>query len=109
MSFKGFTYKAKRISPDRSLNGFYGFRITLNLTGVKVIDFRGRGQSGVTLIADNPISGTPFVGVTDINGSVFMQLDDETSITIQKEMITKVVQYTGEISPIYEIDLPLLS
>lgn len=108
MSFKGLNIKTTSKQPDRSLNGFYGFTVTLNLTGVRVTDYRGLGLSGVKLIAENPITNISFEGTTDSNGSVYMQLDDQTKITLIKNMIVKDVQYNGEVSPTYKIDLPFI-
>lgn len=108
MSFKGFTFTFKNNPPIRSLNGFYGFNITLGLVGVKITDFRGRGLSNVNVYAENPTSGTPFEGFTDSNGSVYMQLDATTPIIIKKDMLTENVIYNGEVAPIYRIDIPFL-
>lgn len=108
MGFGGFTYTSSNKSPKRSLNGFYGFKISLNLTGIRVTDSRGKGLSNVKVTATNPTSGLPFFGYTDGNGSVFMQLDATTELFLEKDMIFKVVQYNNEVSGTYELDIPII-
>lgn len=108
MSFRGINVTTKNGSPARSRNGFYGFTVTLDLTGVRITDYRGMGLSGVKLIAENPTTNIPFEGTTDNNGTVYMQLDDQTNITLIKNMIEKEIQYNGETSPTYKIDLPYI-
>lgn len=108
MGFRGFTFTTKNNTPLRSLNGFYGFKITLDLVGIKITDFRSRGLANVRVYAENPTSGIPFEGFTDSNGSVYMQLDESTPLIIKKDMLTVNVIYNGEVSPIYRIDIPFL-
>jgi hypothetical protein len=108
MSFKGFTYEVSHKKPKRTLNGFYGFKINLDLTGVKVVDSRGKGLSDVKITAENPTSGNTFIGYTDGNGTVFMELDANTQLTIQKNLIIIEEQYNGELSPTYQLDIPII-
>lgn len=109
MGFQGIIYRAKVSTTIRSVNGFYGLKIKLtNVSPVKIIDYRGKGLANVLVEADNPTSGIPFIGYTDSSGSVFMQLDAVTDITITKDQIVKIVQYNGELSPTYTIDLDFI-
>lgn len=100
----GFIYDFKNKEATKTLNGFYGFKITLDLNSVKVTDSRGKGLSDVRLEALNPISNLPFVGYTDTSGSVFMALDESTEIIITKNNTILTVQYEGELSPTYQLD-----
>lgn len=108
MGFSGITYSFKQGSAKKSLNGFYGIKISLDLTAIKITDYRGTGLKNVKLVATNSTSGIPFTGYTDSTGSVFMQLDSITDIIITKDQITKVVTYNGEVSPTYTIDLDFI-
>lgn len=108
MSFRGVLYTAKSGTAAKNLRGFYGIKIKVNAISVKITDFRGKGLSNVRLIAENLTSGNSFESTTDSNGSVFMQLDSSTKITIIKNKITQIVQYNGEASPTYIIDLPFI-
>lgn len=106
--FLGITYSKVTKIPQRSLNGFYGITIRLEGVSIKIVDYRNKGLKNVKLVATNPTSGVSFTGYTDSTGSVIMQLDDVTDITIMKEQITKVVTYNGEVSPTYTIDLDFI-
>lgn len=108
MSFTGLTYISKKGSTLRSLNGFYGFTIIIDVTSLKITDYRGKGLSNVKLEAVNPTSGIPFIGFTDSKGTVFMDLDAVTDIIITKDQIVKTIQYNGEVSPTYQIDLDFI-
>lgn len=108
MAFSGITYKSENKNPVRSLNGFYGVKIRIEVKSVKVTDYRGKGLANVKLTATNPTSGISFTGFTDSNGTVFMDLDTVTDVIITKDQIIKTVQYNGEISPTYTIDLPFI-
>ena len=109
MGFQGIKYSRIAKNPTKSLNGFYGVKITFDdVIPVKVTDYRGKGLSNVSVQAENPNSGVPFLGITDRTGSVFMNLDGITDITVTKNQIIKIVQYNGEISPTYTIDLPFI-
>lgn len=108
MSFKGFTYFTKYSEPKKTLNGFYGFKVTLDLTGIKIMDTRGKGLSNVEVIAENPTSGNPFTGYTDSKGTVFMELDASTPIQLIKNQIIVDTTYNGELSPTYILDIPII-
>lgn len=108
MGFSGIKYSAVKKEPIRSLNGFYGIKIRLELTAIKVRDYRGRGQANVKVEVENPTSGIPFTGFTDSKGSVFVQLDSTTDITITKDLIKKTVTYDNQSGTTFEIDLPFI-
>lgn len=108
MGFSGVVFSSKTGDPIKSLNGFYGIKITLAVIAIKITDFRGRGLANVKVEALNTTSGNSFIGFTDNTGNVFIQVDDSTPITITKNEIVKTVQYNGESSPTYTIDLPMI-
>lgn len=108
MGFSGILYRTVNKLPTRSLNGFYGVKIRFDVNPVKIVDYRGMGLANVELTAVNPTSGISFTGFTDRTGSVFMDLDAVTDIIITKDQITRIVQYNGEGSPTYQIDLPFI-
>lgn len=108
MGFSGITYTTKEGIAVKSLNGFYGIKIRIEVVALKITDYRGQGLSNVKVEAANSTSGLPFIGYTDRTGSVFMQLDSVTDIIITKDQIVKTAQYNGEVSPTYEIDLDFI-
>lgn len=109
MGFEGIIYRTINKDPTRSLNGFYGIKIKLGeITSIRITDYRNKGLDNVKVTATNPTSGIPFTGYTDRTGSVFIQVDSVTDIIITKDQIIKTVQYNGELSPTYEIDLDFI-
>lgn len=111
MGFSGIVYGTQDKRARKSLNGFYGIKVKLEVNSIRITDFRGYGLQNVKLEAINPTSGVPFIGYTDKSGSAFMDLDNQTDIILTKNGITKVVQYdsvTGDLSPTYTIDLPFI-
>lgn len=108
MSFRGFNFSSSVKIAKKSLNGFYGFNISLDLIGVRITDSRGKGLGNVKVSATNPTSGLPFIGYTDQKGSVFMELDTPTELLIEKDLIFEIVQYNGEVSPTYILDIPII-
>ncbi len=94
MGFQGFKTYYTTLPPILQQIGFSGIRVQINgLTPVMVQDARKRGLSGVSLVALNPTSGTPFSTETDANGNALLQLDDNTLIDVAKDGLKKQVQY----------------
>ena len=109
MSFTGINIKTKKGSPSKVNYGFGGIKIRIpNLIPVRVVDNRGRGQSNAILTATNGTTFNEFNTQTDATGNALMQLDATTAIVIQKELIKKTVNYDGENTITFEIDLPFL-
>lgn len=96
MGFSGLILNYSKTTAIRQQVGFSGFRVFLSgLTPVMVQDARGRGLSGVNLVATNPTSGIPFSTETDANGNALMQLDASTEITATRQGLKSVINHNG--------------
>lgn len=75
-------------------------------TNVTVKDSQGRGLKNVQLIAQNAGGDSP--SFTDEQGGAFMQIDDNATVVLIKDSLSKEVVFPGGEVLLIEIDLPIL-
>lgn len=98
MALNGINEINQRGTARKSIRYLYGIsELSVDsVTFVKVVDYRGRNLSNVTLKANN--AGGLFETTTDINGNAEMTLDNPITIEASKYQLISEHNYTGELS-----------
>ncbi|WP_421977136.1 hypothetical protein [Roseivirga seohaensis] len=93
--FTGYTSSSTKRTPRKQQVGFAGFTTYLiGRTPVMVQDSLGRGIPGVTVYAENPISGNSKSVQTDAFGNAQIKLDAETTVTASIWALRETVTFT---------------
>lgn len=91
---KGFTMESNPVAPSTVIGGLKGFYMETDLNiPVKIVDYRGRGVSGVKITVTAP-ANTFFA---DSNGNAIIAATNPTTLRVDKEHIFKTgISYSGQ-------------
>jgi hypothetical protein len=99
MSFGGVGIETKQGTPLKSIKGFRGLSVEIEIdtqfVNIKVEDGKGRGINMAQVTATNPIGGVPSSSFTDSGGNTQVEIEDDSPIIVRRNRFIQEYVYNN--------------